>query len=378
MEQKQSWSWETLMRIGFFLLLLYVFFIAIGLMGTAFKLLGTGTAEALITATSNPFTGLMIGILSTAIVQSSSVTTSMVVGLVSGGGLNIANAVPIIMGANIGTSVTNVIVSIGHIRQSKEFERAFAGATVHDLFNLMTVAILLPLELATGYLEKVGGLLAHFFTGAESVAFHSPLKLIVKPATGLIKSFFTQSLDIPDFAAGIIMVVLAFILLFSALVLIVRTMKALMLHRLEVAIDRMFGAKPIFAILAGAVITATIQSSSITTSLLVPLIGAGAMSLEAAFPITIGANIGTTITALLASLAGDVNGLAIAFVHLMFNLSGMMIIYVYEPIRRIPIKAARMMAHLAVINKKFAIAFILGMFYLLPLAGFAISEWIMN
>ena len=362
------------LRIVIFLLLLYIFFLAIGLMGGSFKLLGKDTAESLIAATSNPFTGLMIGILATSIVQSSSVTTSIVVGLVSGGALTIEGAVPIIMGANIGTTVTNCIVSLGHIRQNQEFERAFAGATVHDIFNLLTVAVLLPMELMTGFLGRAGSALAHAFTGSATFSFKSPLKAIVEPVVKAIKNVFLEQMEIPEATAGTILIILSFVLLFVALILIVRNMKSLMLDRLEAAIDRLFGANPVFAIMVGAVLTAIIQSSSITTSLLVPLVGAGAMSLEAAFPITLGANIGTTVTALLASLAGDVNGLAIAFVHLLFNISGIMLFFVIRPLRKIPLRMARGLASISVRDKKLAFGFVIGAFYLLPLGAFGLSR----
>ena len=375
MEQKQSESIPGWVRILIFMALLYLFFISIGLMGGAFKLLGKDVAKSLMSATSNPFTSLMIGILATAVVQSSSFTTSMVVGMVSSGVISIGGAVPIVMGANIGTSVTNLIVSLGHIGNKREFERAFAGATMHDMFNLMTVAILLPIEIATGFLSKAGVYMAETFAGNSDIAFQSPLKIIVKPVTKMIEQLLTDVLAIDSFVAGIIMIVLSFTFLFFALVMIVKNMKMMMLDRLEVAIDKMFSANPMFAILVGAVITAIIQSSSITTSMLVPLIGAGVMSLEAAFPITIGANIGTTITALLASLAGNVNGLAVAFVHLVFNIAGALLIYPIKRTRRIPLDMARRLAKLAVDDKRIAFAFIIGVFYILPLAAFGISQF---
>ena len=89
-------------------------------------------AESLIKTTSNPLVGLFIGILATSIIQSSSSTTSIVVGLVAGGALNVANAIPIIMGANIGTSVTNLLVSMTQVKRNAEFERAMSAAIVHD------------------------------------------------------------------------------------------------------------------------------------------------------------------------------------------------------------------------------------------------------
>jgi sodium-dependent phosphate cotransporter len=134
--------------------LLFAFFLGLDLMGLSFKLFGKGFAEMLIERTANPFVGLLVGILATSLVQSSSTTTSMTVGLVAAGALTIDGAIPIIMGANIGTSVTNTLVSMAQITRREEFRRAFAGATLHDFFNLLTVLILFPLELSFHVLRR--------------------------------------------------------------------------------------------------------------------------------------------------------------------------------------------------------------------------------
>lgn len=122
--------------VGLFFFL-YTFLVSIGLIGRAFKFFGKGVAETLLTTTADPLVGLFAGILATSIVQSSSTVTSVVVGLVGGGVLPIISAIPIVMGANIGTSVTSFIVSLGHLTRRAEFQRAFAAATVHDFFNII-------------------------------------------------------------------------------------------------------------------------------------------------------------------------------------------------------------------------------------------------
>ena len=124
-------------------------------MGSSFKLFGKGFAETLISNTSNPIVGLFIGILATSLIQSSSSTTSIVVGMVGGGALTVANAIPIVMGANIGTSVTNTLVAMAHINRSNEFKRSFAASTVHDFFNLLEVAILFPIQYFTNNLVVI-------------------------------------------------------------------------------------------------------------------------------------------------------------------------------------------------------------------------------
>merc|ERR1719487_639594 len=111
-------------------------------------LAGKGAAQ-LIGAVDNPVAGLSFGVLGTVLLQSSSTSTSIVVTMVAAGILTPNNAIPIIMGANIGTSVTNTIVSHVHITDINEFKRGFQGATVHDAFNFLTVLCLFPVEVAT-------------------------------------------------------------------------------------------------------------------------------------------------------------------------------------------------------------------------------------
>ena len=98
---------------------------------------------------SNPIVGLMIGILFTVLVQSSSTCTSVIVSLVAAGGLDVKTAIPMVMGANIGTSMTSTLVSLTQVTDVEQFERAFAAATVHDCFNWSSVIVCLILELTT-------------------------------------------------------------------------------------------------------------------------------------------------------------------------------------------------------------------------------------
>lgn len=355
------------LRLAFFLGLLYLFLVAISLMGGSFKLLGKGFAEGLLNGVSNPFMGLMIGILATSVIQSSSATTSMVVAMVSGGALSIHAAVPIIMGANIGTTITNSIVALGHISRNDEFERAFAGATVHDFFNLMAVALFLPLEMATGWLAKTAGVLANFFYGSGSSTFHSPVKVIVSPVVKAIQHFFLETLNYSDVVSGALSIVVSFALIFIALTFMVKIMRSLVASKLESVLHKVFSVNALLTIVIGVAITAVIQSSSITTSLLVPLLGAGIITLEHAFPLTVGANIGTTVTAIIAALAGNKAGLTIAFVHLLFNVSAAVVFYPIEVIRKIPMGMARWLAATSVKNKKVAFVFIGSVFFGIPL-----------
>jgi len=357
----------NIVKASLFLMLLYLFLLGIGLLGGSFKMLGKGIAEALLVTTANPFAGLFIGILTTSIVQSSSVTTSITVALVSGGAISIHNAIPIIMGANIGTTVTCLLVSLGHFSRNDEFERAFAGANMHDAFNVLTVLLLFPLQVATGFLEKASSFLAGIFYGSQSQSFNSPLKIAVDPVVHEIHASLMGPLGFSDKAAGILSVIISLLLIFAALTYMVKCMRAITASRLEKSINKVFSANPYVVFMIGAAVTMFVQSSSITTSIMIPIIGAGIISLEQAFPVTVGANIGTTITALMASLAGNQAGLTIAFVHLLFNICGTLIFFVPPWTRKIPITIARALAGFIIKRKKLAIAYLLVVFYALPL-----------
>ena len=117
------------------LLLLYCFFLSLDMIGLAFKLFGREFARTLIETTTNPFVGLFIGLLATSLVQSSSTTTSMTVGMVAAGALTIEGAIPIIMGANIGTTVTNTLISLAHVTRPQEFQRAFSPVLLSTIFS---------------------------------------------------------------------------------------------------------------------------------------------------------------------------------------------------------------------------------------------------
>ena len=147
MTASDSGPWRSILKAITFFAVLYLFFVSIDLMSSAFKMAGAGFANTLLETVSDPLAGLIIGMLATSLVQSSSSTTSIVVGLVASGTLTLPLAIPMIMGANIGTTVTNTIVSLGHVTRKNEFGRAFAAGTVHDFFNVLAVLLLFPLEL---------------------------------------------------------------------------------------------------------------------------------------------------------------------------------------------------------------------------------------
>ena len=360
----------TLVRAFLVLALVYLFLTGVELLSGGFKTMGKGFVDGLFEGVSNPIGGLFVGLLATVLVQSSSVSTSVIVGLVASGVVSSGDAVPMIMGANLGTTVTNTLASLGHVRRDIEFRRAFAAATVHDFFNILAVAVFLPIELATGYLSDSASWITERVVGTSGASFKSPLKAAVKKPAGIVKDLLDDLGASGNWKGGLMIIIgLAFI--FLALAYITRNMRLLVADRVEAAINRALGAgSGIVAILLGALITISVQSSSITTSVLVPLAASGVLTLENIYPVTLGANVGTTVTALLASLAtGNPAAVTVAIVHTLFNISGILVFYPLQALRRIPIRLANGLSDIAVKRRSTAIAYAVGMFVVVPLLG---------
>ncbi|HUG86702.1 MAG TPA: Na/Pi symporter, partial [Euzebya sp.] len=336
------------LRLVVVLALLYAFLVGIALLEGGIAGLGSDLQDELFRSVTNPLAGLFVGVLATVLAQSSSVTTATIVGLVGSGLLGVEDAVPMIMGANIGTTVTNTLASLGHLRRPHEFRPAFAAATVHDHFNVLSVAILLPLELATGILSHAAAALSGLLLGAGGTTFRSPIKEAVKaPAEGI--EALLSATGAGGTLLGVLLLVAGLALIFLALTFITRNMRAVVADRVERTINDVLGkGGGLAAIAAGLVITVAVQSSSITTSILIPLAASGVLSLRNTYPVTLGANVGTTVTALLASLATDrPEALTIALLHTIFNLVGIALFYPVPGMRAIPLWLAERGAALA-------------------------------
>ena len=360
----------TIVRGLVVVILLYFFLTGVELLSGGFKTLGKDFVDGLFQGVSNPIGGLFVGLLATVLVQSSSVSTSVIVGLVASSVVGIDDAVPMIMGANIGTTVTNILASLGYLRRGDDFRRAFAAATVHDFFNLLAVAVLLPLELLTGYLSGVAGWITDLVIGTSGASFKSPLKAAVKMPAGWIKDLLSE-LGTHGDLKGALMIVIGLVFIFLALAFVTRNMRLLVADRVEAAINRTLGAgSGLVAIVLGMIITVAVQSSSITTSVLVPLAAAGVLSLENVYPVTLGANVGTTVTALLASLAtGSPAAVTVALVHTLFNLTGIALFYPVRSLRALPIRLATGLARIGAERRTWAVTYVLAMFLVIPLLG---------
>jgi len=358
--------------------LVYLLLVAVGMIGSGFKAATGEHAKELFEFASNPLTALVIGTIATALIQSSSTVTSIIVGLVAGG-LPVSIAIPMVMGANIGTTITNTIVSLGHLKKGEEFRRAFAAATIHDFFNVLCVIIFLPLEIMFGFLQKIGVYLSGFLVNADSMSMKgfNFIKPLVKPPVNFAKDTFS-SMGFSEAIYGTLLIVFGITLIFFVITYIGKLLKVLMTGRAKAILHSAVGKGPVTGIASGTVVTVLVQSSSTTTSLIVPLAGNGLFSLKQIYPFTLGANIGTCITALLAATAvtgeNAIFALQIALIHLVYNFLGVVVVYGVPILRNIPIMAAEAMANMAVKKKLYVAVYISTLFFIFPVALISISE----
>lgn len=337
-----------------------LFLLAVQFMVLSFKLLNADLVEQIIIATSNPFVSLFIGILITALVQSSSTTTTVIVAIVASGTISLENGVFMVMGANIGTTITSTLVSLGHITRKKEFRKAISAATLHDFFNISTALILLPLEYYLGILSNLARWISSFFATGTSLPADYGLatrESLLGKTGGL--SEFVRNYDI-------LCVIASILLLFLSLRLISSTFRVLLLEKYPSRLERYLFSNSGQSLLLGAFLTGLVQSSSLVTSLIVPIVANNRLSLKKAFPFLMGANVGTTLTALIAAIPESEAALSIAFAHLLFNIIGVLVFFPFKVLRHIPINMARNLGKITLKNRLYGFAYLIVTFFVVP------------
>ncbi|GCC26409.1 sodium-dependent phosphate transport protein 2B-like [Chiloscyllium punctatum] len=456
----------AVLKLALLLGFLYVFVCSLDILSSAFQLVGGKAAGDIFkdnVVLANPVAGLVIGILVTVLVQSSSTSSSIVVSMVSSGLMGVRSAIPVIMGTNIGTSVTNTIVALMQSGDRTEFRRAFAGATVHDFFNWLSVIVLLPIEAASGYLYHLTRVIVESFdlksgedapdmlkvitddftkliiqldksvindiaTGDPAAANKSLIKEWCKTVTQMVEKNVTVPSEynctspefcwsdnnhtwtlknvsetinlekchhlfvnttLSDLGVGLILLAASLIALCTCLILIVKLLNSMLKGQVAAVIKKVINTDFKFpfgwltgyiAIAVGAGMTFIVQSSSIFTSALTPLVGIGVITIERVYPLTLGSNIGTTTTAIIAALASPgetlANSLQIALCHFFFNISGILIWYPI-PFMRIPIRLAKALGTYTSVYRWFAVAYLIICFLLIPLIilGLSMAGW---
>ncbi|MCT1450849.1 Na/Pi symporter [Corynebacterium sp. p3-SID1194] len=356
----------------------------VGMIGDGFKMAAGDQAKELFSFAENPFVGLAIGIVTTAIIQSSSTTTSIVVGMIAGG-LPLNIAIPMLFGANMGTSVTSTLVALGLAGNKKQFRNGFSMATVHDFFNLIAISIFFTLEMLTGFLGKTATAIAPSLTGSgEGViagafeALGDFIDMITEPLVGLASGLVEP---LGDVWGGVVLAIIGVALVLVSISFIGKLLNALLVGKAQDILYAALGKNAFFGALSGALITALVQSSSTTTALTVPLAASGKFQVRTLFPFVVGANIGTTMTGLIAAFAATGTeaeaAMAGALVHTLFNFFSAILILGIPFLRDLPPKCSDWLAGLAEKNKLYVFIYIGGVFFAIPLLAVFISNSLM-
>ncbi len=359
--QSLTTNWKVVARnTAYILFALLIFLFALDLTVSALQHLGKSVAESIILATSNPFTALFIGLLVTAIVQSSTATTSMTVALVASGSLTLQSAIPIVMGANIGTTITSTIVSLGFLPRKKEFRRAVSAGTYHDFFNILTATVLFPLEFYFQFLSNLSQYLAeHLFNQPTTVG--SARFTLLGGGLSQVTDWISMTID-----NGFILTAVSLIILFGSILFFRKVITDLLGFGLPERFQRFFFDQTWKSFGWGVLTTAAIRSSTVTTSLVVPLVAKKVVRLRKAIPFIIGANIGTTMSAMLAAMVNSNTAISIALAHVLFNLLGMVLFFLTPGLSEVPIVLATSLGRLTMRHRVSGFIYLLLTFFIIP------------
>jgi solute carrier family 34 (sodium-dependent phosphate cotransporter) len=357
----KSTNWKIVARnTAYILFALLIFLFALELMLSSLHYLGKSAAETIILATSNPFTGLFIGLLVTAIIQSSTATTSMTVALVASGSLTLQSAIPIVMGANIGTTITSTIVSLGFLPRKKEFRRAVSAGTYHDFFNILTASVLFPLEYYVQFLSNIAQWIANAFF-RQPVGFETINFTVLGGGLSRLTDWITASID-----NGFVLIALSVALLFGSILFFRKVLTDLLGFGTSDKFQGFFFRNAWKSFGWGVLTTAAIRSSTVTTSLVVPLVAKKVVKLRKAIPFILGANIGTTISAFLVAMVNSNAAISIAIAHFLFNFIGIILFYLVPGVRELPITLATGLGRLTMRYRLIGFLYLLMTFFIIP------------
>lgn len=333
--------------------------------------MGDERAHQLFAFAGNPFVGLCVGVLATVVIQSSTTVTAITVTAVGTAALSVTEAIPIILGSNVGTTVTCTFVALGFVGDREEFRRALTASTIHDFFNLLALAIFFPLELLLHPLARISGWLTQLLYGS-SVPDPSGLNVI----STLTRPVVIVVVDVvggvgSQFVGSLLVVIVGIVMIFAAVRLLSSLLKGLMVGRAQRALTAAVDRGSARAMLTGFGVTAVTQSSTVTNSILVPFVATGSITPKQVYPVTLGANLGTTLTSLLAAFAvtgaNAKTGLQAALVHVLYNVMAVAVIYGLPFLRPLPLRGALWLADRSVDNKRFLATYLVGVFILAPL-----------
>lgn len=354
-----TFSARQTVRIALFIIAsLAVFLFAIELMEASLRS-ESSSLQTLLKLTGNPFEGFALGLLVTAIIQSSSTTTSLAVAMVAAGSLQLTAAVPVIMGANVGTTITSSLTSLGFLTRKKEFRRAVAAGTYHCFFNLLTALLLFPLEYYYGFLSNLSTAIQNLFLspkvshtqGLQSLSWIEKISTSISTAVG----------------NGVVVFLIAFVILLCSILVFRKLISDLLDAKSPEGFSRFIFGGDVRAFGWGFLTTAAIRSSTITTSVVVPIAAKKVVGLNRVAVFIMGANLGTTVTAFVAAVfSSNTSSVGIAIAHFLFNFIGVLLFFPIPALRQVPVRMAKTFGKTTARHRLIGFAFILLTFFLIP------------
>ena len=350
--------------------LIYLLICAVSIISRGFAGLGGDAAHSMFAFAANPWVGLSVGVLGTVLIQSSTTTTAIAVTAVGAGALPIRGAIPIILGANVGTTVTTTLVALTFVGSRTEFRRALGASTIHDFYNWFALLIFFPLELIWHPLERISGALTNALYGTGWLPDPDRFNFVRAATRPVVDGVTRATSHLSSTLGPLFTIVIGAALIFVAVYFLGKLLKLLMVGRARDILTKAVGRNAYLAMASGTAVTVLTQSSTITTSVLVPFAGTGILTPAQIYPVTVGANLGTTFTTLFAAFAvvgQDAKiGLQAAFVHLLYNVFAIIVIYVIPILRPVPLFCAETFARIAAERKWVIAVYLITVFIALP------------
>ena len=339
----------------------------------------------MITANTAPLTGLAIGILGTALVQSSSAVVAATMVSMSGMvtiGLPLEAAmrfgVPMVLGANIGTTVTNTIVIFGVKRgmTNQEFGETIPGVIVDDVYEALTISLFFIVEMTTGLISNTVLVLGDFLTqtlGLEEAfaAFDKTIIDIVikEPIVTPLKNMVTGLFGVR--VGGVLLFIIWFAVIVFSMGLITKGLENLIQTDWEDKVKAAFSS-PGRGFLTGFSITWLVGSSSIGSSLMVPFLATKVVDVKKAYPYLVGCNIATTVdlSQIYGYIAGGVVGVMLGSAHVMLNIMALLL-WLVSPLRFVPVAVAEEIGRRIQENENAGLTlavWVIVIFFVLPIA----------
>lgn len=378
-------GWGKLVRWLLVLVAIFAIIVGINLILDGVYNVGSASTTRMYDMARDPLIGLLIGILATALVQSSTTTTTLTVAAVGTGIVSVPVAIPIIMGANIGTTMTALLVAFSYMGERREFKKAFTTAAMHLWFNMLVVVVLFTIEMLFHPLQSISGQLTEAFLGAGDTTAPTThvVRAVVEPFIAFIgtnglfgmvgnagmATFLTLGM-------GTLLILVSIRVMSYQLRMITAATVHSLLDKFSLAgsedTSHISVRSNLLGFGIGLLFTTLVTASSVAVSSMQPFAVTQSLKRRVILAVILGANVGTTLTATVVTLAvvGVYGAFALqaALVHVLFNVIGAILVLSIPRFSRLIISLAETSAGIAARSYTNALIIILGFYIAVPAA----------